>query len=257
MESGAHLVWADRAIVARTFVDARGSMGALNVIQLALTVWALPHTVREVCLQFKSDSNFTWSSFFYVAVLYILVYIVLGLGKYWYAHNALGFMLSCPEESWGIWIVSFPLDLSLWFRIFRCSHSHSLSLSKHISLSCMSLSPPAHMFPFLYSCFSCLCFLPLKCRNPSTAFYQAFRPARLRGSKPVNDRYELGCVYMNVCVAWPGWLNQTLHPFSPAHLARNCPFWLVVRFLWSFFLKRVKNVRRQFPEEFNLFWIFF
>ncbi|XP_026050057.1 TSC22 domain family protein 2 isoform X1 [Astatotilapia calliptera] len=28
-------------------------------------------------------------------------------------------------------------------------------------------------------------------RNPSTAFYQAFRPSRLRGSKPINDRQEL------------------------------------------------------------------
>ncbi|KAI3368693.1 hypothetical protein L3Q82_025687 [Scortum barcoo] len=33
----------------------------------------------------------------------------------------------------------------------------------------------------------CLFPPPLKCRNPSTAFYQAFRPSRLRGSKPVND----------------------------------------------------------------------
>nr|XP_043899916.1 TSC22 domain family protein 2 isoform X3 [Solea senegalensis] len=40
-------------------------------------------------------------------------------------------------------------------------------------------------------------------RNPSTAFYRAFRPCRLRGSKPVNNRYEHGCVYMRVCVAQP------------------------------------------------------
>ena len=39
----------------------------------------------------------------------------------------------------------------------------------------------------------------LKCRNPSTAFYQAFPCSRLLGSKPLGNRYELGlpgCVYV-------------------------------------------------------------
>lgn len=143
-----------------------------------------------------------------------------------YAHNALYRVISAKS-----WIVSFPLtsrrgsSSTLIHNLFPCQ-------STSLSLSLMSLSPPAYTFPFLYSCFSCLCFLPpLKCRNPSTAFYQAFRPSRLRGSKPVNDRYELGCVYLCVCVwslDWTGWLNQTLHPFNPAQLARKCPFWLVV-----------------------------
>lgn len=69
----------------------------------------------------------------------------------------------------------------------------------HVSLSQRTC------FPSFYSCYFCLFPPPLKCRNPSTAFYQAFRPSRLRGSKPVNDRYGLGCVYLcGVCVAWPG-----------------------------------------------------
>lgn len=48
----------------------------------------------------------------------------------------------------------------------------------------------------------------LKCRNPSTVFYRAFRPSRLHGSKPFNDRYGSGCAYLCACVAWIGWLNQ-------------------------------------------------
>lgn len=118
------------------------------------------------------------------------------------------------EKSWAVWIVSsFPLDLSECCRIFLHPQLHSLSLSKHVflphlslsftSLSLTSLSPSIHvslpLLMFLLSLFP----PPLKCRNPSTAFYQAFRPSRLRGSKPVNDRYELGCVYMFVwTLAW-------------------------------------------------------
>lgn len=114
----------------------------------------------------------------------------------------------------GCIIVSF--DLCNWGSSSTFIH---LCLPWHVS-------PPVYMFFFLYSCFSCLCFLrPLKCRNPSTAFYQAFRPSRLRGSKPVNDRYELGCllVCVCVCVACTGWLTQTLHPYYAANLTRICP----------------------------------
>lgn len=92
------------------------------------------------------------------------------------------------------------------FRIFLYSCSHSLFHSENISVSLMSLCPSIHSLPllmFLLSLFP----PPLNYRNPSTAFYQAFRPSRLRGSKPVNDRYELGCVYIYVC--GPAWLTKT------------------------------------------------
>lgn len=93
----------------------------------------------------------------------------------------------------------------------RCSPGSFLPLidillSKHTSVSLMCLCPsvPAS-FPllmFLPSLFP----PPINCRNPSTAFYQAFRPSRLRGSKPVSDRYELVCVYMHAC--GPAWLSK-------------------------------------------------
>lgn len=118
----------------------------------------------------------------------------------------LGLASSCHfwKELGNLDCIIISSDLSVWFRIFLYSHSNSLSLSlsQHVTLphvvSLMSLSPSVHvslpLLMFLLSLFP----PPLKCRNPSTAFYQAFRPSRLRGSKPVNDRYELGCVY--VCV---------------------------------------------------------
>lgn len=122
---------------------------------------------------------------------------------YWYAHLALGlaFIMSCLKRDGQSGL--YPLDLSVRFRIFLYSFTFSLPLSKNISLSVPHVSFYQRTgFPFLLLMFLLSLFpSPLKCRNPSTAFYQAFRPSRLRGSKPVNDRYELGCVYM--CV-WPG-----------------------------------------------------
>ena len=148
----------------------------------------------------------------------------------WYAHNALDLTSSCHVwKELGnldhIIISSRPLSVVLDLPLL----SFTLCLFKSLSLSpsLMSLSPSLHvslpLLMFLLSLFP----PPLKCRNPSTAFYQAFRPSRLRGSKPVNDRYELGCVYMYVCgLAWLT-KNQTLRPFNRVHLASKCPCWHV------------------------------
>lgn len=102
-------------------------------------------------------------------------------------------------------ISSFPLTLSVWFRFFRYSFIDILAPSKHVSLSLRLSSSPRSIqyILFLYSCFSCL---HLKCRNPSTAFYQAFQPSRLQGSKPFNNRYGLGCV--DVCMCGLDWLAK-------------------------------------------------
>lgn len=82
------------------------------------------------------------------------------------------------------------------------------SLPQNMPLSRLSSSPQSIRYIlFLYPCFFCLCFLlHLKCRNPSTAFYQAFQPSRLQGSKPFNNRYGLGCV--NVCMCGLDWLAK-------------------------------------------------
>lgn len=95
----------------------------------------------------------------------------------------------------------------LYHHFLLTSHCGSGSSSPLIHILSPSqstfLSPSVNVsLPFLMFLLS-LFPPPLKCRNPSTAFYQAFRPSRLRGSKPVNDRYELGCVYMYLCgLAW-------------------------------------------------------
>ena len=62
----------------------------------------------------------------------------------------------------------FASDLSIFWLLLR-SCLFVLSLSVSLSLPTM-----------------------LKCRNPSTAFYQAFPCSRLLGSKPLGNRYELG-----------------------------------------------------------------
>ena len=133
--------------------------------------------------------------------------------------------MSCLQRSGQSGLYHHFLSTSQCASISSSTLIHTLSLLKPVLLSpsLMSLSPSLHvslpLLMFLLSLFP----PPLKCRNPSTAFYQAFRPSRLRGSKPVNDRYELGCVYMYVCgLAWLT-KNQTLHPFNRVHLASKCP----------------------------------
>lgn len=159
---------------------------------------------------------------------------ILGLQKIPGAHNALG--LASPCRFWKelgnldcIIVSSWPLSVAG----YSSSLIHILSPSESTSLSLTSLSPSIlvslPLLMFLLSLFP----PTLKCRNPSTAFYQAFRPSRLRGSKPVNDRYELGFVYMYV---WSlAWLNQTLHPFNPAHLAKKVQSDLSISCSWSVF----------------------
>lgn len=133
----------------------------------------------------------------------------------------------------------------------------SLPLS-NTPLSLMCLSPRVLVFlpllMFLLSLFP----PPLKCRNPSTAFYQAFRPSRLRGSKPVNDRYELGCVYVCVCglacLAKPDLHPLNLEPWSLCTLQHNVyADWAVYVVLECHFSENpsvttVKKARHPFPD---------
>lgn len=151
---------------------------------------------------------------------------VLGLGKIlvclWFSSS------SWCQTNWAVWIVSLcPLDLSVRFKILFISRSHSLPLSGIASYSLQAqVSLPLLMF--LLSLFPPP---PWKCRNPSAAFYQAFRPSRLLGSKPINDRYELGCVYMcyvSVCVAWHGWLKLDSAPLHKEMSTLTCFFWRVI-----------------------------
>lgn len=178
----------------------------------------------------------------------------------------------CPSCAWSYFIMSFlnragqsglyhhflwPLSVVQGLPLLSFTFSLSLSLSEHVALPHVSLSPSVHvslpLLMFLLSLFP----PPLKCRNPSTAFYQAFRPSRLRGSKPVNDRYELGCVYTCVCmcVRVMDWLTKPgPTPLKPCALCKMSILTSLFSYLWTV-INKVRHCR-QFPEESDLFWIF-